>query len=55
MGWWQRRLDLALTAAEAAPLVEPSGRVNAVVDDSGTTDIFERQGEYAAVGTADPE
>ncbi len=45
---------LALTAAEAAPLVEPAGRVSAVVDDSATTDIFERQGEYAAAGTLDP-
>ncbi len=46
--------DLAATAAEAAPLIEPTGRVNAVVDDSGTSDIFERQGEYAAAGTIDP-
>ena len=42
-------------AAAAAPRwSNRRGRVTAVVDDSGTTDIFERQGEYTALGTADP-
>ena len=47
--------DLALAAATAAPLVEPAAGVAAVVNDSGTTDIFERQGEYTAAGMVDPD
>ena len=48
--------NLALSAALAAPLVQPSSTVQAVVNYSGTTDVFALAGEYVAAGsTADPD
>ncbi len=48
--------NLALSAALAAPLVQPSSTVKAVVNYSGTTDVFALAGEYAAAGsTTDPD
>ena len=48
--------NLALSAALAAPLTQPASAVKAVVNYSGTTDVFALYGEYAAAGsTADPD
>ncbi|MGZ4784446.1 MAG: alpha/beta hydrolase fold domain-containing protein [Acidimicrobiales bacterium] len=48
--------NLALSAALAAPLTQPGSTVQAVVNYSGTTDVFALAGEYAAAGSStDPD
>ena len=48
--------NLALSAALAAPLVQPASTVAAVVNYSGTTDVFGLYGEYVAAGSSqDPD